>query len=77
MAYHLLDLYNTTEHNTTQHRSNHITEYHAPPDFMEYFQGIKHYKETRGNEHSLLLPKVKSEAGRKTFAFHPGCNNIQ
>ena len=41
----------------------------APPDFMEYFQRVKHGKETRGNENSLLLPRVKSEAGRKTFAF--------
>ena len=41
----------------------------APPDFMEYFQRVKHCKSTRGNEHSLLLPRVKSEAGRKTFAF--------
>ena len=41
----------------------------APPDFMEYFQRVKHSKATRGNELSLLLPRVKSEAGRKTFAF--------
>ena len=41
----------------------------APPDFMEYFQRVKHSKATRGKEHSLLLPRVKSEAGRKTFAF--------
>ena len=34
----------------------------APPDFMEYFQRVKHSKATRGNEHSLLLPRVKSEA---------------
>ena len=41
----------------------------APPDFIEYFQRLQHGKATRGNEHSLLLPRVKSEAGRKTFAF--------
>ena len=36
---------------------------------MKYFQRVKHSKATRGNEQSLLLPRVKSEAGRKTFAF--------
>ena len=41
----------------------------APPDFMEYFQRVKHSKATRGNEHSLLLPRVKSEARRKTFTL--------
>ena len=41
----------------------------APPDSMEYFKRVKHSKATRGNEHNLMLPRVKSEAGRKTFAF--------
>ena len=41
----------------------------ALPDFMEYFQPVKHSKATRGNEHNLLLPREKSEAGRGVFAF--------
>ena len=41
----------------------------APPEFMKDFQRVKHVKETRGNENSLLMPRVKSEAGRKTIAF--------
>ena len=41
----------------------------APYDFMEYFQRVKHGKETRGNENSLLLPRVKSEGRRKTLPF--------
>ena len=41
----------------------------APPDFVEYFQCVKHSKATRGNKLSPLLPQVRSEAGRKTFAF--------
>ena len=35
----------------------------SPPEYKEYFKR----KSTRGNDHSLLLPKVKSEAGRKPF----------
>ena len=41
----------------------------APPDLMEYFNCVKHSKDICRNEHSLLLPIVKSEARRKTFAF--------
>ena len=41
----------------------------APSDVMEYFQRVKHSKETRGNKNSLLLLRIKSEAGRKKFAF--------
>ena len=37
----------------------------APTDFRR----VKHSKETCGNEQNLLLPRVKSEAGRKTLAF--------
>ena len=41
----------------------------SPPDFEKYFGRLDHSKGTRGNDHSLLLPKVKSVAGRKTFPF--------
>ena len=30
---------------------------------------FKHAKDTQGNGSRLILPKVKAEAGRKTFAF--------
>ncbi len=36
---------------------------------MEYFQRVKHSQATRANEHSLLLPRVNSEAGQETFEF--------
>ena len=41
----------------------------APPNYMKYFKRAQHCKGTRGNKHSLTLPRIKSEAGRKTFAF--------
>ena len=41
----------------------------SPPHYKEYFKRLGHCKGTRGNDHSLLLLKVKSEAGRKTFGF--------
>ena len=40
-----------------------------PPDYREYFKRFDDCKGTGGNDHSLLLRKVKSEAGRKTFGF--------
>ena len=41
----------------------------SPPDYKEYCKRLGHCKGTRRNDHSVLLPKVKSEAGRKTFGF--------
>ena len=41
----------------------------SPPGYENYFKHLDHCKGTRGNDQNLLLPKVKSEAGRKTFAF--------
>ena len=37
--------------------------------FNGYFTKLSHSKETRGNNLNLVLPKVRTEAGRKTFAF--------
>ena len=34
------------------------------------FQYISHNINTRGNKSLLMLPKVKTEAGRKTFQFY-------
>ena len=36
---------------------------------VEVKNELDHCKGTRGNDHSLLLPKVRSEAGRKIFGF--------
>ena len=41
----------------------------SPPDFEKYFKGTDNFRGTRGYDQSLLLSKVKSEAGRKTLAF--------
>ena len=40
----------------------------SPHDYETYFKHLDHCSTSR-NDHSLLLPKVKSEAGRKTLAF--------
>ena len=36
---------------------------------FDYFKKILHHKETRGNNKNLLLPKVRTEAARKSFLF--------
>ena len=41
----------------------------GPRLFEDYFTKIKHHKETRGNNKNLLLPNVRTEAGRKSFLF--------
>ena len=41
----------------------------SSPECEKYFICLYHCKGTCRNDHSLLLPKVKSEAGRRTFAF--------
>ena len=41
----------------------------SPCLFDNYFVKISHSKETRGNNKNLVLPRVRTEAGRKTFAF--------
>ena len=41
----------------------------APGIFYEYFKVIQYQKDTRGNSTSLLLPTVRTEAGRKSFLF--------
>ena len=41
----------------------------CPPLLRNMFERFDHGKETRGNGSRLVLPKVKTEAGRKTFAF--------
>ena len=35
----------------------------------DYFKKILHHKATRGNNKNLLLPKVRTEAGRKSVLF--------
>ena len=41
----------------------------CPPLLRNLFERFDHGKETRGNGSRLVLPKVKTEAERKTFAF--------
>ena len=41
----------------------------APRLFKDYLKKILHHKETRENNKNLLLPKVRTEAGRKSFLF--------
>ena len=50
----------------------------APQLFKDYFKKILHHKETRGNNKNLLLPKVRTEAGRKSFLFQGSklCNKL-
>ena len=41
----------------------------APQLFQDYFKKILYHKETHGNNKNRLLPKVRTEAGRKSFLF--------
>ena len=41
----------------------------SPPDYTKYFKRLDHCKGTRGNKHSLLLPKENSGAYRITLKF--------
>ena len=41
----------------------------CPSPLRNIFVRFKHAKDTRGNGSRLILPKVKTEVGRKTFAF--------
>ena len=38
-------------------------------NFSNYFVRTSHCKNTRGNNSNILIPKVRSENGRKMFAF--------
>jgi hypothetical protein len=41
----------------------------SPPEYHTYFKVLEHGKNTRGDGCSLVVPRVKTEAGRKTFKF--------
>ena len=41
----------------------------SPPKYHSYFKALQHGKNTRGDCNSLVIPKVKTEVGRKTFKF--------
>ena len=41
----------------------------APINFNQYFSKNSYEKNTSGNNLLLKIPKVRTEAGRKTFAF--------
>ena len=44
----------------------------SPPVFHGLFEFFNHGKNTRGKGCSLIVPRVKTEAGRKTFKLQ-GC----
>ncbi len=41
----------------------------APQTFNDYFKRIEHNINTRNNGKNVVLPKVKTESGRKSFMF--------
>ena len=44
----------------------------SPPVFHDFFTFLNHGKNTRGDGCSLIVPRIKTKAGRKTFKFQ-GC----
>ena len=40
-----------------------------PKAFENYFTRNSHKMNTRNNNNSVLIPKVRTETGRKTFSF--------
>jgi hypothetical protein len=44
----------------------------SPPVFHDFFTFLNHGKNTWGDGCSLIVPRIKTEAGRKTFKFQ-GC----
>ena len=41
----------------------------SPHAFQNYFTRVNHKQFTRANTKNIVLPKVKSETGKKAFAF--------
>ena len=41
----------------------------SPPKYHSYFKVLQHGKNTRGNGSSLVIPRIKTEIGRKSFKF--------
>ena len=41
----------------------------SPDAFQSYFTRVNHSQHTRANTKNIVLPKVKSEAGKKAFSF--------
>lgn len=41
----------------------------APMAFQNYFTRVSHSKCTRGNNKNIAIPKIRTEAGKKTFAY--------
>ncbi len=46
--------------------------YNKPQLFNNYFSRLTHSYTTRGNRSLLNLPRVRTEAGRKSFRYQPG-----
>ena len=41
----------------------------SPEQFTQYFKRHQHGKDTRGNNSSLVLPPIRTETGKRMFAF--------
>lgn len=41
----------------------------SPEEFSQYFKRHQHGKDTRGNNSSLVLPPIRTETGKRMFAF--------
>ena len=41
----------------------------APKAFQDYFKRVTHAKCTRANNMNVALPKIRTESGKKTFAY--------
>ena len=42
---------------------------HAPSQFEDYFEILNHCFDTRGNNNSLRLPKIRTETGKRSFKY--------
>ena len=40
-----------------------------PKAFQDYFKRVAHVKCTRANNTNIVLPKIRTETGKKTFAY--------
>jgi hypothetical protein len=44
----------------------------APSPYENYLKRIEHKMNTRNNRKNIILPKVKTESGRRSFMFQGG-----
>lgn len=41
----------------------------APKTFQDYFKRVAHAKCTRANNMNIVLPNIRTEPGKKSFAY--------